>query len=282
MRVLVTGAQGFSANCLIALLSQESKLELFLTDLRRKDEDNWYACDLTNREAVYQLLEEIKPQQVYHLAGTFSNEYEIDYKTNVLSTKNILDGSLRDNLHCRILLVGSSAEYGNVPESDNPVKEDHALSPVSIYGLTKTYQTYLMKYYCNVHEMDIVMARPFNLFGKGISNKLFIGRLYEQIDEYKKGKISKIILGNLQNRRDYIDVKEAIEDYKIIMEYGKTGQIYNVGSGKSVKIYDLLKKILDENNLSMDIIEEKYIDDLKKLDIEEVYADIVKISHLRK
>lgn len=282
MKVLITGAKGFSASHLISLLSNEIQVQLFCTGLQCKDDKTWHPCDLTDYKAVYQLLDRTRPQQIYHLAGSFSNEYEIDYRVNVLSTKNILDNCLRLNLNCRVLLIGSSAEYGIVSERDNPVKEDHPLNPVSIYGLTKTYQTHLMQYYHNVHNMDIVMARTFNIMGKGISNKLFIGRIYEQIDEYKKGNISKIVMGNLQNKRDYIDIKEAVKYYKVIMEYGLSGEIYNVGSGKSIKIYDLLDKILNENKLSMDVIEEKLPESFNKLDIKNIYADTGKISRLRR
>lgn len=282
MRGLITGASGFSASRLISVLSHETELQLFYADLYGKEAKDWYSCDMTDYAAVHQLLDTIRPRQIYHLVGSFSNNYDIDYQVNVISTKNLLDSCLKLNLDCRILLIGSSAEYGVVSGKDNPVKEDHPLMPVSIYGLTKTYQTHLMQYYCSVHNVDIVMSRPFNIMGKGISNKLFIGRLYEQIDEYKKGKISKIILGNLQNKRDYIDINEAVKDYKLIMDYGKSGDIYNVGSGKSIRIYELLLKILNDNNVSMHVIEERTSDNLNKMDIKDIYADTRKIDELRK
>lgn len=281
MNVLITGSKGFTASHLISLLSQESDLFLLFTGLKIKGGENCYPCDLTVSDEVYHLLDKLRPERIYHLAGSYSNEYEIDYKANVLSTKNLLDNCLRLNLGSRILLIGSSAEYGMVHGKDNPVKEVHPLNPVSIYGLTKTFQTHLMKYYHNVYNMNIVMARTFNILGKGLSNRLFLGQVYEKINEYKKGKINRIVLGNLQNKRDYIDIAEVVKDYKVIMEYGIPGEIYNVGTGKSIKIYDLLEKILNENDLPMDIIEEKYMDNSSKLDIEDIYADIKKLSGLK-
>ena len=124
------------------------------------------------------------------------------------------------------------------------------------------------------------MARPFNLMGRGISKKLFIGRLYEQIDEYRQGKISKIVLGNVNNKRDYIDVKEAVKYYEVMMKYGCSGEIYNVGSGESVKIYDLLKMILKKNDLDMSVVEKKIINHTNKFDVEEIYADISKLNNI--
>lgn len=280
MRVLITGASGFSAKHLVPILSTRDSLQLIFSDKHGNNAENWFPCDLTDFDSVFSIIAKIKPAQIYHLAGCFSNNYEDDYEANVLSTKNILDSIVKLKHECRVLLVGSSAEYGNVSESDNPVKEDHPLNPVSIYGLTKVYQTHLMKFYTTIHNMDIVMARTFNLFGNGISNKLFIGHLYEQIAEYKKRNIPKIILGNLRNKRDYIKIDDAVRYYEIIMNYGVSGEIYNVGSGRSIRIYDLLQGILKENKLSMDIVEEKIGQDINKIDISDIYADITRISLL--
>ena len=280
MRTLITGANGFTASHLIKLLSGDPTCELLLTDQQGSDKDNFCVCDLTDSDSVSKLLSDTLPDRIYHLAGSFSNNYELDYKVNVLTAKHFLDHSLKLNLACRIFLIGSSAEYGNVPEKDNPVNEDYPLNPVSIYGLSKTYQTYMMKYYCNIHNVDVVMARPFNIFGNGISNKLFIGSIHTQIEKYKKGEISKIILGNLQNKRDYIHINEVVRNYKIIMEYGMRGEIYNVGTGKSIRIYDLLKNILAENGLSMDIVEERYQVNPNKLDVKDLFADTGKITKL--
>jgi GDP-4-dehydro-6-deoxy-D-mannose reductase len=178
-------------------------------------------------------------------------------------------------------LIGSSAEYGLITEEDNPVREDHPLNPVSIYGLTKVYQTHLMKFYCQVHDLDIVMARPFNLLGKNISSQLFIGRIYQQIEQYKKGEIEKIILGNLDSKRDYITVDEAIKDYETVMNYGTKGEVYNVGSGKTVILSDLLEQILLANDLDLSIIEIKSRNFINKLNVNDIFSDISKINLLR-
>lgn len=275
MKILVTGANGFTASHLIPIIKVDACL--FLTDVKVKDTKDYYLCDLTDFMSTYDLLKKIKPEQIYHLAGTFTNDYDIDYKVNVLTTRNILESCFKLKLNCRTLLIGSAAEYGIVSEKDNPVKEEHPLNPVSIYGLTKLYQTSLMNYYYFTHKLDIVMARTFNLMGRGISNKLFIGRVYEQIEEYKKGNISKISLGNLQNKRDYIDIQESIRYYRLIMNNGISGEVYNVGSGKSIKIYNLLQEILKEHNLTIDIVEENIINKPERFDIKNIYADTRKI-----
>ena len=125
------------------------------------------------------------------------------------------------------------------------------------------------------------MARPFNLMGNGMSTRLFIGNLYNQIYKYKKGIIAEIVLGNLENRRDYIDVSDAVEIYIKIMNQGSSGEVYNVGSGKPTTIVDLLKVILKNNRLDDSIVRQEINYKIGKNDVEEIYADLGKINSLQ-
>jgi GDP-4-dehydro-6-deoxy-D-mannose reductase len=280
MKVLVLGANGFTARHLIERLKQNPENEIYCSSLSVKEEANWLACDLTIESAAHSLIDVVQPDQIYQLAGSFSNDYDTDYRSNVVATRNILEGILKTNKTCRILLVGSSAEYGFVRAEDNPVKEDHPLNPATVYGLTKVYQTHLMRFYYGLHRLNILMARPFNLFGQGISTKLFVGAVYKQIEEYKDGRISKIIVGNLQHSRDYIKIEQAVEYYELIMKSGRAGEIYNVGSGTAVVMHDLLKSIMEESGLGMDVVEERRVDNVLKLDIKNLIASLDKIHSL--
>lgn len=282
MRILITGAAGFTARYLDSLLRKDANNELYYNDISKVARDNWIVCDLIDYNSVQDMIEMIRPEYIYHLAGSFSNDYETDYKINVITTKNLLESILKLGLKSRVLLVGSSAEYGMVLEKENPINEEHALNPVSIYGLTKVYQTYLMKYYVNVKDMDVVIARTFNLLGKGATDRLFIGRLHKQIEEYKKGNIKKIVLGNLNHKRDYINIKEAVIYYEVIIKYGKPGEIYNVGSGKSILIGELLENILRDNGLTKDIVEAEisYKNSNNRKNVKDIYADINKLINL--
>ena len=247
-----------------------------------KRQANYWQCDSLDFESVNELLLKTKPDFIYHLVGSFSNEYEKDYAANVLATKNVLEAVRNLEKDCRVMLFGSAAEYGDVVKGENPIKESRALRPVSVYGLTKAYQTALMHYYLNALNLDIVMARPFNIFGKGISSKLFVGRVYQQIQLLKNNEIERIVLGNLDNERDYISIDDAIEHYITIMLYGKKGEIYNVGSGAPLQTRKLLKKILKEENVDESLVESANIERDNTYDVSQIYADISKLKSLGK
>lgn len=284
MKILITGAAGFTAIHLAKLLSVQGDSaseprELFYSSLQTNRPEHcarYIPCDLSQFESVNSLISSIRPDQIYHLAGSFTNDYALDYAANVLSTKNILDALLRSGVNAKTLLIGSAAEYGAVEEAENPITEGHPLKPVSIYGLTKVHQTHLMDYYCRVHKLNIVMARTFNIFGRGMSSRLFVGRIYEQIEKYKRQEISKITVGNLKNKRDYLDVDDTVKYYQAIMACGSSGEIYNVGSAKSIRIYDLLVRLLDEAGLAHDVIEEQIYTENKQIDVADSYADMRK------
>lgn len=280
-RVLIIGASGFTSKYLYNFINSPDK-EIFFCDLvnafDKKLLRRWYKTDFSDFKEAYRIISEINPDQIYNLAGSFSNDFETDYRNNVLLTKNIFDSILKLNINTRVLIIGSAAEYGAINIKDNPIKEDYKLNPVSIYGLTKVFQTNLMTYYFNSKKINVVMVRTFNLIGKEIHKKLFIGSLFKQISEYKEKKINKIIVGNLDNKRDYIKIEDAVKKYEIVMENGKPGEIYNVGSGKSICIKELLLSVLGENNLSMNDVEIGNFD--SRYDVKDIYADISKIKNL--
>ena len=129
----------------------------------------------------------------------------------------------------KILLIGSAAEYGLV--NSNPVKETSELMPNSYYGLSKVFQTYLSKYYFQNYGIPVVIGRPFNLFGAGSSCKLAAGRFNKIVADANDGDIVKV--GNIESKRDYVNIKDAVAYYWGLLEKGVPGEIYNVCTGVS-------------------------------------------------
>ncbi|TAF63623.1 MAG: SDR family oxidoreductase [Cytophagales bacterium] len=284
-KILITGAAGATGKMLYRfLLTKEPESQLLTTDLVPFDEsENHTILSFQDTENLHQYLQTHQPQTIYHLVGTFTNIYAIDYESNVQTTQHLLETLLKIDFKGRVLLVGSAAEYGWVKPEDNPIKENQTPQPISNYGLTKTFQSQMMHYYVRLHEMDIVMARTFNILAEKMSEKLLIGRLEKLINEYQQNQIETIVLGNLQSTRDYMPVQEVVEAYWLIMQKAEKGSTINVGSGKPIRIYDLVVQILAQNNISIAALQEnKNLIKPNQWDIPEIYADTSQLEALRR
>lgn len=276
MKQLVTGAHGFSGRHLVAALRHRGEDVVGLG--RSGSPDAEIACDLRDERSVRSVLDTVRPARIYHLAGSFANEWNTDLQANVETTRVLLETVRLLELPCRILLVGSAAEYGEV--SRVAVDEDAPLRPVSIYGLTKAMQTALMGFYRRRFGLHVVMARTFNLLGEGCSPALFPGHVAAEIANVKAGVQRKIRTRDLSSERDYLPVTEAVDAYVRILEHGAAGQVYNVASGHPVRMSDLLKRLLEPHGLTLDDVEVQPYPPGADPDASRVFADIRKLAAL--
>ena len=222
-RILVLGSEGFIDK---KFIEYQKALDfphknLFTVDIQEIKKQNYYKCNASNYENLNKIIQKIVPEEIYNFSGSFSNVFEIDFMNNVIVSKNIFDSLIQNKqTDCKVLINGSAAEYGFIKEYSSPVMEDSSLNPVSIYVLSKVYQTLLAKTYFLRDKVNVFVTRPFNIIGYGISNKLFVGRLISEIEQnITSGK--KINLGNLDSERDYIDIDDLLRAYNLIMERGK-------------------------------------------------------------
>jgi GDP-4-dehydro-6-deoxy-D-mannose reductase len=279
-RILIIGSEGFiGKNFINYYRTVNSIKQLFMVDIYSIKRKNYYKSNAQSFKKINKIIQMVNADEIYNFAGSFSNNFQVDYLNNVMVTKNILDSvMLNGYYHTKILLNGSAAEYGYIKNYNGKVNENYPLNPISTYGLSKVFQTYLTKTYINKNNLKIYLTRPFNIIGYGISEKLFIGRLINQIEQNLNFK-SKIILGNIGNERDYIDIEDVIRAYLKIIAVGKPGEIYNIGSGTAIKISDLLQIFLKLFNLNEDSVEiNKKL--YKKEDIPRIIADISKLENL--
>ena len=215
--VLITGADGFVGKALIRFLSSDPSIDLYRLSRRPARDAHTIVCDLSDAPAVTDALgRHSEFDQIYHLVGSFVNDYEAAYTANVLAARNILNALTNAKAQTRVLLIGSAAEYGMVNPENNPISEEFPLHPISIYGFTKMIQTQLADFYCRAFDSDVVVARTFNLLGPGLSERLFPGRVADQIEKHKKGELQKITVGNLAAIRDYLNIEDAVQKPKTI------------------------------------------------------------------
>lgn len=280
MTVLVTGARGGFARAFIPKLEDSLRNDVLRVIRGAVQLPSEIVCNLSDKGAVEYLIRKTRPKIIYHFAGSFAGDFETDILVNAYSSKWIFDELIRSKLDCRVVLMGSAAEYGLVSETANPVSENQPLKPVSIYGLTKVIQSQIAALYSSMHGVDAVVARVFNLAGEGLSPRLFYGRLLSLINSYKRGEIEKLSFGNLDAVRDYINFDDASTQIIAIANRGIQGEVYNVGSGVPVRIKDLLCRLLDENNIPLDRFESVTEQIKRNGDVPVIYADIRKVLGL--
>jgi len=236
MNILVTGSSGFVGNHLVKHLKTK-KHQVIPLDV-----------DLLNATAVESALAKINPDGVIHLAAiaaigeSLASPAKI-LRNNIFAQLNLLEALKRKKSTARILIIGSADEYGQT--SDKPIDESFPLMPTSPYAVSKIAQDYLGLEYHLAYGMNIIRVRPFNHIGEGQSLGFVVPDFTKQIvDIETSGKSGNILVGNLNAQRDFTDVLDIADAYELALAKGKPGDVYNLGSGKSVVIKELLNVLI--------------------------------------
>lgn len=240
-KLLITGSSGF-VGPYVAKEFRKSNYEIFYAEHSTKEnKENHFLLDITDKSAVFDLIKKIKPDYIIHLAGfssifkSFTHPEECR-KINVDGTRNILEALVKWAPQCRTLIVSSIHVYGNPQYS--PVDENHPLNANSPYAESRIEQENLI----NKFDLDILISRSTNHTGPG-QKEFVVGDFCKQVVDIERGIKEPIIyVGNLSTEKDFLDVRDVVKAYKLIIEKGKTKECYNVGSGNNITIGEILKK----------------------------------------
>lgn len=279
--ILITGASGCLGRVLTTQLRSQGVYKVYASSRNLREVNIDFALDVCDSEKVKTALQDLKPDIVFHLAATYSKNFEESYRINFASAKQLLDVVVANHLSdTRIMLIGSAAEYGMVEKQDNPINEHFRLSPITTYGLTKSFQSLLTSHYHNTMQIDVLYSRIFNLYGNNMDSSLLPGIIFSQIKKYKDGDIQKIITGDLSQYRDFISVESAAFLLEKIALLGKSGEIYNIGTGNAISCRQFVSKLLSENGLSENVVLEskQNLKNAKKVDF--ICADMSKTREL--
>jgi GDP-4-dehydro-6-deoxy-D-mannose reductase len=254
-RILITGAAGLSGKWLNSLLLEKGFQNISLTD-----RDKYKECDITKKDAVNKLIAEIKPEYVFHLAGLIPPEIgnykeEEYYNVNVLGTRNLLESLIENNLwKTKVLIISSSSVYGN--EGRNFISEDFKLNPKTnnYYGVSKVQQEEISIRFIEESKLPIIIARPVNNFILG--SKLFLPNCAKKIIQCEKNN-ETLKEKPMDAYRDYLDTRDVVNAYYLLMLKGNIGQVYNVSAGKAFYNKELFEFMAGKANIKYEIEEEK-------------------------
>jgi len=252
MKVFVTGASGFTGAHMMSFLSTQE--DIVLTGLTRGCSSSvanptgksWVNADLLDRDRLIEVLSEICPDAIIHLAGLNHGTFKDLLETNVVGTKNLLDAALKANPNCQTLVVSSSAIYGYAVSTAIP--EGTLPKPLNEYGVSKSAQDTLSLMYHEIYGAQVAVARPFNLVGPDQTDSSVCGRIIQQIVEIEQGKKETLDLFEIVSCRDFIDVRDAVKGYWAIISHPEfahacAGRAFNIGSGKASAIHELIDLI---------------------------------------
>lgn len=291
MRILVTGASGFVGGHLVELLrAGQPGAQLFgLVKPRgaaRAAEPaglRLLEADLDDSGAVAEAVSAALPDRVVHLAGQSSvqhswNDPGATLRTNVLGLVHLLDAVRAHGLVTRVLVVGSADEYGLVEAHELPLREDQPLRPRSPYAVSKAAQSLLARQYgSSTGGLSVVCTRTFPHTGPRRGEGFAESSFARQLAEIEAGRRAPVLhVGNLDAVRDFSDVRDVVRAYAALLERGAPGEVYNVCSGRGIRLGDLLQRLVELSGLRVEVRVDP--DRLRPLDIPALVGDPRKLQ----
>lgn len=245
MRALITGSQGFVGRYLRREL-EANGYEVLGLDLQAGPDT--IQADLLNPEEMKAVVSQIKPDAVFHLAGQadVAKSWKIPQKTmeiNVIGAVNLMEAVRAFDPAVRMVMVGSSDQYGNLGEAGQCVRETLETNPQTPYAVSKKAQEEMAKVYVRSYGMNICMTRSFNHGGAGQRLGFLIPDFAAGVVRVERGEARSVRVGNLASRRDFTHVQDVVRAYRLLAEKGRPGEVYNVGSGVTHSAREILDKL---------------------------------------
>jgi GDP-4-dehydro-6-deoxy-D-mannose reductase len=240
MRALVTGGKGFVGQWLAAHLEAAGD-DVTVIDVE---------TDVADGAAVRRIMSEVRPDAVYHLAalthvGDSWQDPSQVLRVNVLGTAEVLAAARAVVSEARVLVVSSAEVYGVVRPDELPLGEDSPVRPASPYAASKLAAEAIALQAWRGYGQGVVVVRPFNHIGPGQSPGFFVPAMAKRIVEARRSGWGALAVGTLTTRRDFTDVRDVVVAYRLLVERGRPGEVYNVCSGTDVAMADVVAQLLD-------------------------------------
>lgn len=239
MKALVTGADGFVGRHLLQHLRAHGD------DAIGVDRE----CDVTDADSVRATFERVRPDAIYHLAALTavgaSWSDPVGYtRVNVLGTKNVLDVAHDVVPAASVILVSSADVYGVVRPGDLPLVETFRVAPANPYASSKVEAEHVAHDAVREHGQRVVIARPFNHIGPGQTTDFVVPAITNRLLQAVDDGVAEIVVGDLSTRRDFSDVRDVVRAYRLLVETGVSGEVYNIASGIDVGLFDIAQRLV--------------------------------------
>lgn len=286
MKALITGICGFAGSHLAEYLLSRGDVEVVgtfrspsrLTSLGTLFQNvQLVSCELTDAESVNHLIGQVQPDLIFHLAAqsfvpTSLRSPADTLVNNLVGQLNLLEAVRHAGIDCKIQIACSSEEYGLVHPDETPIKESNPLRPLNPYAVSKIAQDFLGYQYYQSYGLNIVRTRAFHHTGPRREECYVTSNFAKQIALIEEGLQSPhVYVGNLQAVRDFTDVRDIVRAYWLSLITGAPGEVYNISSGTSITIGEMLQTLLSKTNVHVDIHIDK--ERLRPSDVDIVLGD---------
>lgn len=281
--ILITGGTGFVGTHLIRHLNPGKANIIVLASGRSPSQAEpgveLHKMDIRNRQGVRTIIHLFRPSKIFHLAGISKvdlswSDPRLTFEVNVLGAQNLFEAALGLDPPPRVLNVSTAQVYAR---SDGVLTEASPVGPDNPYAASKAMAELLLVQYRNCTAGGIITARSFNHTGPGQSPNFVLPSIASQLAEIEEGlRPPKLKLGNLDIVRDFTDVRDVVRAYDLLLERGKTGEVYNVCSGCPVRLSDILDKFLELCPVAVDVEAQPGL--IRSNEIARIIGDRTKIS----
>lgn len=262
--VVVTGAEGFIGSHMVRFLQAQgwnvigTYLQDGATPFPKLANLQFVQCDLRNGQRITQLLTKYQPTHIFHLGAqslpTVSWADPVKtFESNIMGTLHLFEAVRYSKRPPVVVSACSSAEYGPVPASAMPVKEEQPLRPLHPYGISKVCHDLLAREYFADYGVPCVNIRLFNTTGPGKTNDA-PSDFVQQLAKIKKGLQSPVIeVGNLKPYRAFLDVTDAVRGFYLAAKKGKRGEVYNLCATRTYSIREILQKAIQLAGVKVEV-----------------------------